>query len=58
MHSFPSMWEYRHHFGTEDDDGGSVTEYCGVEVEFDQSSHASQSDRNLIGGMLGYVRKI
>jgi hypothetical protein len=29
-----------------------------VEVEFDQSSHASHHDQNLIEGEFGYARKI
>ena len=52
------MWEYGHHLCTKDADGGTFTQDCGVEVEFDQSSHASHHDRNLIGGMLGYVENI
>ena len=52
------MWAYGHHFHTEDVDDGHVTQDCGVEVEFDQSSHASHHNRNLIGGMLGYVKNI
>ena len=52
------MWAYGHHFCTEDADDGCVTQDYGVEVEFDQSIHASHHDRNLLGGMFGYVRKI
>ena len=52
------MWDYGHHFHTKDVDDGRVTQDCGVEVELDQSSHDSHYDRNLIGGMLGYVEKI
>ena len=58
MHSFPSMWAYGHNFCTEDADDGHVTQDYGVEVEFDQSSRVSHHDRNLIGGILGYVSKI
>ena len=39
-------------------DDGHVTHNYGVEVEFNQSSHARHRDRNMIGGMLGYVKKI
>ena len=52
------MWAYGHHFHIEDVDDGCVTQYFGVEVEFDQSSRASHSDQNLIGGMFDYVEKI
>ena len=58
VHSFPSMWDYGHHFHTEDVDDGCLTQDYGVEVEFDQSSYASHHDQNLVGGMLGYVEKI
>ena len=49
---------YGHQFQTKDVDGGCVTQDCGVEVEFDQSGHASHRDQNLIRGMFGYVKKI
>ena len=52
------MWAYGHHFNTEDVDDGHVTQDHGVEVEFDQSSHASHRDQNTIQGKLGYGRKI
>ena len=52
------MWAYKHHFHTEDVDDGHVTQDCGVEVEFDQSSRSSHYDKNLIEGKLGYVGKI
>ena len=42
------MWAYGHHFHTEDVDDGRVAQYYGVEVEFEQSSHASHRDQNLI----------
>ena len=58
VHLFPSMWAYGHHFRTEDVDDGHVTQDYGVEVEFDQSSRASQCAQNLIRGKLGYVGKI
>ena len=35
-----------------------MTQNCGVEVEFDQSSHSSHRDENLIEGKLSYVGKI
>ena len=58
MHLFPSMWAYRHHFPTENAHDGHLTHDCGVEVEFDQSSHSSHHDEHLIEGKLGNVRKI
>ena len=44
------MWAYGHHFHTEYVDDGNNTQDFGVEVNFDQSSHASQRDQNLIEG--------
>ena len=35
-----------------------MTQDCGVEVEFDQSSLSSHRDQNLVRGTLGYVGKI
>ena len=58
VHLFPSMWEYGHHFHTEDADDGHLTQDYEVEVEFDQSSCVSHRDKNIIGGKLGYVEKI
>jgi hypothetical protein len=52
------MWEYGHHFCKEVVDDGRMTQDCGVEVEFEQSSHASHHDQNLIWGTLGYVGNI
>ena len=52
------MWAYGYHFCIADADDGHVTQDYGVEVKFDQSSHASHLDRNLIEGMLGYVENI
>ena len=52
------MWAYIHHFCTEDANDGHMTQDCGVEVEFDQSSHSSHCDENLVEGKLGYVGKI
>ena len=52
------MWAYGHHFRAENVDAGNITEDCGVEVEFDQSSRSSHRDQNLVRGMLGYIRKI
>ena len=46
------------YFHTEDVDDGHMTQDCGVEVEFDQSSHSSHHDENLIEGNLGYVGKM
>ena len=52
------MQAYIHHFHTEDVDDGHMTQDCGVEVEFDQSSCSSNNDENLIEGKLGYIDKI
>jgi hypothetical protein len=53
------MWAYEHNFFTEYVDEGHVTQYCGVEFQFDQSSCASHShDENMIEGKLGYIGKI
>jgi hypothetical protein len=52
------MWAYGNHFYTEYVDEGHITQYCGVEVESDQSSCASHCDENLIKGKLGYIGKI
>jgi hypothetical protein len=52
------MWTYGHHFHTKYVDDGHNTQYCRVEVEFDQSSHVSHYDQNLIEGKLGCIRKI
>ena len=55
MHLLPSMWAYEHHFFTENVDDGHMTQDCGVEVEFDQSSQSNHRDQNLVRRMLGYV---
>ena len=52
------MWAYGHHFHTENVDAGNITQDCGVEVEFDQSSRSSHPNQNLVRGMLGYVGNI
>ena len=52
------MWAYGHHFRIENSDVGNITQGCGVEVEFDQSSRSSHCDQQLVRGMLGYVGKI
>ena len=52
------MWAYGHHFHTEAIDDGCMTQDRGVEVEFNQSSHASHRDQNLVQGTLGYIGKI
>ena len=52
------MQAYIPHFHTKDVDDGYLTQNCGVEVEFNQSNHASHRDENLIEGKLGYTRKI
>ena len=52
------MWAYGHPFHIEYGDDGHITQDCGLEVEFDQSSHANHCYQNLIEGKLGYIRKI
>ena len=52
------MWAYGHDFRTENVDAGNITQDCGLEVEFDQSSLSSHHDQNLVRGMLGYIGKI
>jgi hypothetical protein len=52
------MCAYGHNFFTEYVDDGCITQYCGVEVEFDQSSRASHRDKNLIEEKLGYIGNI
>jgi hypothetical protein len=52
------MWAYAHYFCIEDVDDGNMAQDCGVEVEFNQSSHGSHHDRNLIRGKLCYVGKV
>ena len=58
MHLFPSTWAYGHHFHIENANDGHMTQDCGVEVEFDQSSRSSHRDQNLVWGTLGYIEKI
>ena len=58
MHLFPYMLAYKHNFCTKDSNHGHVTQENGVEFKFEQSSHVSYHDRNLIGDMLGYTGKI
>ena len=55
---FPSMWAYGHNFHIDDSDDIHLTQDCGMEVKFDQSSRVNHRDRNLIEGKLGYVGKI
>ena len=52
------MCAYGHHFRTNNADVVNITQDCGVEVKFDQSNRASNCDKNLVRGMLGYVGKI
>ena len=52
------MWAYGHHFQTEYANDEHITQDCGVEAEFNQSSHASHCDQNLIEGKLGYIGMI
>jgi hypothetical protein len=58
LHLFPSMWEYGHHFHTDYSNEGHITQDCGVEVGFNQSSCARHHDENLIKGKLGYIGTI
>jgi len=53
--SFPTMWEYGQHFRKEKNDERRTTFDCGVIANFDQESHASSRDTNLIQGKLKYV---
>jgi hypothetical protein len=52
------MWAYGHPFHIEYVDEGHITQDCGVEVMFDQSSHASHHNKNLIEGKSSYIGKI
>ena len=52
------MWAYIYNFYTDDVDDGHMKHDCGAKVEFDQSSHSSHHDENLIEEKLGYVGKI
>ena len=52
------MCAYGQHFHTENADDGHMTQDCGIEVDFDQSSQSSHCDQNLVRGTLGYVGKI
>ena len=52
------MSTYKHNFCTKDANDGHLTQDCGVEVKFDQSSHFSHHDENLIEGKLCYVGNI
>jgi hypothetical protein len=49
------MWEYGHYFFTKDANDGCVTLDYRVYIKFNQSSHASHPDPNLIEGKLGCV---
>jgi len=55
---FQAIWAHENHFLTKDANNGRDTLDYGVEVEFDQSSHAHYCDQNLIKGKLGYIGKI
>ena len=52
------MWAYGHHIHTENADDGHMTQDCGVDVKFFQSSRSSHHDQNLVRGMLGYIEQI
>jgi hypothetical protein len=54
----PMYVAYEHHFFTEDvDDGCFILEY-GVEVEFNQYSHDSHCNHDLIDGKLCYNENV
>jgi hypothetical protein len=52
------MWAYVHPFCTKYVDEGHIVQYCGMEVEFDQSSLSIRCDENMIKGKLGYIGNI
>ena len=52
------MWAYGHHFHTKDANDGCVTVEYGVKIKFNQSSHASHRDHNIIEAKSGYIEKI
>ena len=52
------MWAYGQHFRIEKKDNNIKTFDYGVMVDFDQESHASTKDTNLIEGKIEYVGKI
>ena len=56
--SFHAMWAYGQHFRIENNDDKRVIFDYGVMANFDQGSHASLRDTNLIQGTLKYVGKI
>ena len=52
------MWAYGQHFRKEKNYERRMIFDCGVMADFDQESHASLRDINLIQGKLKYVGKI
>jgi hypothetical protein len=58
VHFFPFMQALGNHFRIKYVDEGHIRKYCGVEVEFDQSSRDSHHDENLIEGKIGDIGKI
>ena len=58
MHLLPTMWAYENHFHIQYVDDGNMTQDCGVEIKFNQSSHSIHRDENLIYGKLGYLGNI
>jgi len=56
--SFSLIWAYGHHFIIQEKDDSRMTFDFGVQVYFDQKSHASGRDLNLIQGTLSYVEQI
>lgn len=52
------MWEYEHHFHTEDDNDGNMKQEFGVKVKLEQSSHSRHCEGFLIEGKLCYFGKI
>jgi len=56
--SFLAMWAYGQHFRIEKKDKNRMIFDYGVMVDFDQASHASTKDTNLIEGKIQYVGQI
>ena len=55
---FVGMWAYGQHFRVEHVDKHRATLDCGIMASFNQQSHASARDLNLLDGELDYVGKI
>ena len=52
------MWAYGHHFRVDSVDCGKQTCDCGMSIAYDETSHASSRDMNLIARELDYVGTI